>query len=88
MHSQTDVESDTEEDEFESEMEGSWDVEFYEEGEEGTPSQDPEELSDPHSSKFRSEGLLMTYEDEPSFEGYLQIKVLAVHLPLLSVALS
>ena len=72
-YSQNDVESDTEEDEFESDWEGSQEVEFYDE--EIIPSLDLEEMSDPHSSKFRSEGLLMTYEDEPSFEGYLQVKV-------------
>ena len=76
VYSQTEVESDTEEDEFEFDTEGSVDVEFYEEGE-ITPSQDTEEMSDPHSSKFRPDGLLMTYDDEPSFEGYLQIKVRA-----------
>ena len=68
------MESDTEEDEFELEGEGSGDIEFYETGE-ITPSADPDETSDPHSSKFRAEGQLMSYEDEPSFEGYLQVKV-------------
>ena len=34
-----------------------------------------EEELDPHSSKFRPEGQLMAYEEEPSFEGYLSVKV-------------
>lgn len=34
-----------------------------------------EEEFDPHSTKFRPEGQLMSYEDEPSFEGYLQVRV-------------
>ena len=34
-----------------------------------------EEELDPHSSKFRAEGQLMAYEEEPSFEGYLSVKV-------------
>ena len=66
-YSQNDVESDTEEDEFESDWEGSQEVEFYDE--EIIPSQDLEEISDPHSFKFRSEGLLMTYENEPTGQG-------------------
>lgn len=69
---QTDVESDTEEDEFELEGEASSDVEFYEDR---RVSEDLEELSDPHSSKFRAEGQLMNFEEDPSFEGYLLVKV-------------
>ena len=42
-----------------------------------TRSQDMDKVSDLHSSKFHPDGLLMTYEDEPSFEGYLQIKASA-----------
>ena len=34
-----------------------------------------EEVEDPHSSKFRAGGQLMSYEEEPNFEGYLQLKV-------------
>ena len=52
-----------EEDEFESGFEDMKTDEEYE-----------EEL-DPHSSKFRAQGQLMSYEEEPSFEGYLQVKV-------------
>ena len=44
-------------------------MEFYEDRRQ---SQDLEE--DPHSSKFRAEGQLMNYEEDPSFEGYLQVK--------------
>ena len=66
------MESDQEEDEYELEGEGPNDVEFYEEY---RVSQDLEESSDPHSNKFRAEGQLMNYEEEPSFEGYLQVKV-------------
>ncbi len=73
VYFQTDVESDTEEDELELEGE---ELEFYEMGELAPPT-DPDDTSDPHSSKFRAEGQLMTYEDEPSFEGYLQVKVWA-----------
>lgn len=69
---QTDVESDQEEDEFELEGEGPSDVEFYEDR---RTSEDLEEMSDPHSNKFRAEGQLMNYEEDPSFEGYLQVKV-------------
>ena len=54
---------DVEEDEFESGFEDMKTDEEYE-----------EEL-DPHSSKFRPEGQLMAYEEEPSFEGYLSVKV-------------
>jgi len=39
--------------------------------------EEPEDL-DPHSSKFRPQGQLMSYEEEPSFEGYLQVKVCSV----------
>lgn len=37
---------------------------------------DEEELEDlePHTSKFR-QGQLMSYEEDPNFEGYLQVKV-------------
>ena len=58
----SDVE-DLEEDEFESGFEDMKTDEEYE-----------EEL-DPHSSKFRAEGQLMAYEEEPSFEGYLSVRV-------------
>lgn len=54
---------DLEEDEFESGFEDMKTDEEYE-----------DEL-DPHSSKFRAQGQLMSYEEEPSFEGYLQVKV-------------
>ena len=54
---------DLEEDEFESGFEDMKTDEEYE-----------EEL-DPHSSKFRAEGQLMAYEEEPSFEGYLSVRV-------------
>ena len=47
-------------------------MEFYDEKRE---SENLEELSDPHSSRFRAEGQLMNYEEDPSFEGYLQVKV-------------
>lgn len=67
------MESDQEEDEWELEGEGAGDVEFYEERDRRT-SEDLEEMSDPHSSKFRAEGQLMNYEEDPSFEGYLQVK--------------
>ena len=50
-------------------------MEFYEEHHH-RESEDVEELYDPHSSKFRAEGQLMNYEEEPSFEGYLQVKVM------------
>lgn len=63
---QTDVESDTEEDE--SELESGF-------GEEVKSDEDLEEELDPHSSKFRPAGTLMTYEEEPNFEGYLMVKV-------------
>lgn len=46
-------------------------MEFYETR---RTSEDLEEMSDPHSSKFRAEGQLMNYEEDPSFEGYLQVK--------------
>ena len=38
---------------------------------------DEEELEDlePHTSKFRAQGQLMSYEEDPNFEGYLQVKV-------------
>jgi hypothetical protein len=58
----SDVE-DLEEDEFESGFEDMKTDEEYE-----------EEL-DPHSSKFRAEGQLMAYEEEPNFEGYLSVRV-------------
>ena len=54
---------DLEEDEFESGFEDMKTDEEYE-----------EEL-DPHSSKFRAQGQLMAYEEEPSFEGYLSVRV-------------
>ncbi len=82
---QTDVESDTEEDEYESDAESAEllleDTTHY------TPSrrsrelarhsrgEDEDEMFDPHSAKFRAEGQLMSYEDDPSFEGYLTVKV-------------
>lgn len=66
-----DVESDKEEDEFELEGEVPSDVEFEEQRRQ---SENMEEL-DPHSSKFRAEGQLINYEEEPNFEGYLQVKV-------------
>ena len=68
ISSQTDVESDTEEDEHELDIEGD-DVEFYED------KRASEDLEDLHSSRFRAEGQLMNYEEDPSFEGYLQVKV-------------
>ena len=37
-----------------------------------------EEELDPHSSKFRAQGQLMAYEEEPSFEGYLSVRVRTV----------
>ena len=37
--------------------------------------EEQEEELDPHSSKFRAEGQLMAYEEEPSFEGYLSVRV-------------
>lgn len=61
----SDVE-DLEEDEFESGFEDMKTDEEYE-----------EEL-DPHSSKFRAEGQLMAYEEEPNFEGYLSVRVCTV----------
>lgn len=67
---QAEVESDTEEDEFELEGEAGNDMEFTEDR---RKSEDLEE--DLHSSKFRAEGQLMNYEEDPSFEGYLQVKV-------------
>ena len=38
---------------------------------------DEEELEDlePPTSKFRTQGQLMSYEEDPNFEGYLQVKV-------------
>ena len=65
MYMQTELSDieDLEEDEFESGFEDMKTDEEYE-----------EEL-DPHSSKFRAEGQLMAYEEEPSFEGYLSVKV-------------
>ena len=56
------MESDTEEDDLES-------------GFEEMKSEEEEETLDPHSSKFRATGqLLLHYEEEPSFEGYLMFK--------------
>ena len=82
---QTDVESDTEEDEYESEGESaellmedtthhtssrrSRELTRHSKGEE------EDEMFDPHSAKFRAEGQLMSYEDDPSFEGYLTVRV-------------
>ena len=63
----SDVE-DLEEDEFESGFEDMKTDEEYE-----------EEL-DPHSSKFRAEGQLMAYEEEPNFEGYLSVRVCTILL--------
>ena len=62
------MESDTEEDELE--LEGG-EVEFYDE------RRQSEDLEEIHSSKFRAEGQLMNYEEDPSFEGYLQVKASA-----------
>ena len=57
------MESDTEEDELESGFE------------EMKSDEESEETQDPHSSKFRATGqLLLQYEEEPSFEGYLMFK--------------
>ena len=53
---QTDVESDTEEDE--SELESGFEEMKSDEDE-------SEELQDPHSTKFRAEGQLLSYEEEP-----------------------
>ena len=61
----SDVE-DLEEDEFESGFEDMKTDEEYE-----------AEL-DPHSSKFRAEGQLMAYEEEPNFEGYLSVRVCTI----------
>ncbi len=83
---QTDVESDTEEDEYESDVESAEllmeDTTYH------TPSRrsrelarrskgdaEEDEMFDPHSAKFRAEGQLMNYEDDPSFEGYLTVRV-------------
>ena len=81
--SQTDVESDTEEDEYESETEV---VELLpsdtstrstkRRSREARQSLEEDEMFDPHSAKFRAEGQLMSYEEDPSFEGYLTVKVL------------
>ena len=58
------MESDTEEDDLES---------GFEEMKSG--EEEAEESQDPHSSKFRATGqLLLQYEEEPSFEGYLMFK--------------
>ncbi len=65
------MESDTEEDEHELEGEEPSEVEFYED----KRASASEELEDLHSSRFRAEGQLMNYEEDPSFEGYLQVKV-------------
>ena len=65
----SDVE-DLEEDEFESGFEDMKTDEEYE-----------EEL-DPHSSKFRAEGQLMAYEEEPNFEGYLSVRVCTILLSI------
>ena len=63
-HLQGEMESDTEEDDLESGFE---DMKSDEE--------EAEETQDPHSSKFRATGqLLLHYEEEPSFEGYLMFK--------------
>ena len=43
-----------------------------------------EEELDPHSSKFRAEGQLMAYEEEPSFEGYLSVRV-CVHMDIVRI---
>ena len=56
-------------------MEDPGDVEFYSEDKRAS-----EDLEDLHSSKFRAEGQLMNYEEDPSFEGYLQVKVHCVIL--------
>ena len=61
---QGEMESDTEEDDLESGFE-----------EMKSDEEEPEETQDPHSSKFRATGqLLLHYEEEPSFEGYLMFK--------------
>ena len=58
------MESDTEEDDLESGFE-----------ELKSDEEESEESQDPHSSKFRATGqLLLHYEEEPSFEGYLMFK--------------
>ena len=58
------MESDTEEDDLESGFE-----------EMKSDEEETEETLDPHSSKFRATGqLLLHYEEEPSFEGYLMFK--------------
>ena len=58
------MESDTEEDDMESGFE-----------EMKSDEEEAEETQDPHSSKFRATGqLLLHYEEEPSFEGYLMFK--------------
>lgn len=75
------MESDQEEDEFELEGEGG-DVEFYEDR---RASEDLEEMSDPHSSKFRAEGQLMNYEEDPSFEGYLQVKASSMSISVYTI---
>ena len=43
-----------------------------------------EEELDPHSSKFRAEGQLMAYEEEPNFEGYLSVRV-CVHMDIVRI---
>ena len=61
---QGEMESDTEEDDLESGFE-----------EMKSDEEETEESQDPHSSKFRATGqLLLHYEEEPSFEGYLMFK--------------
>ena len=61
---QGEMESDTEEDDLESGFEGM-----------KSDEEESEESQDPHSSKFRATGqLLLQYEEEPSFEGYLMFK--------------
>lgn len=61
---QGEMESDTEEDDMESGFE-----------EMKSDEEEAEETQDPHSSKFRATGqLLLHYEEEPSFEGYLMFK--------------
>ena len=43
--------------------------------EEMKSDEEGEETQDPHSNKFRATGqLLLHYEEEPSFEGYLMFK--------------
>ena len=37
--------------------------------------EEAEDLDEPLSTKFRSEGQLMSYEEDPVIEGYLALKV-------------